>query len=50
MRQLLTDLHADGQTIVLVTHDLDLAGSCATRTVALVDGRVAADTAVELVR
>ena len=25
VRQLLTDLHADGQTIVLVTHDLALA-------------------------
>jgi putative ABC transport system ATP-binding protein len=50
VRQLLTDLHADGQTIVLVTHDMALAGSCATRTVQLVDGRVAADTALERVR
>ena len=32
VRQLLTELHADGQTIVLVTHDLALAESCATRT------------------
>jgi putative ABC transport system ATP-binding protein len=47
---LLNDLHADGQTIVLVTHDMALAESCATRTVELVDGRVAADTAVEWVR
>jgi putative ABC transport system ATP-binding protein len=45
VRQLIKDLHADGQTIVLVTHDLTLAESCATRTVQLVDGRVAADTA-----
>jgi putative ABC transport system ATP-binding protein len=50
VRQLLKDLHADGQTIVLVTHDLALAESCATRTVQLVDGRVAADTAMEPVR
>jgi putative ABC transport system ATP-binding protein len=50
VRQLLNDLHADGQTIVLVTHDRDLAESCATRTVQLVDGRVAADTALERVR
>jgi putative ABC transport system ATP-binding protein len=50
VRQLLNGLHADGQTIVLVTHDLALAESCATRTVSLVDGRVAADTAAELVR
>jgi putative ABC transport system ATP-binding protein len=50
VQQLLNDLHADGQTIVLVTHDLALAESCATRTVQLVDGRVAADTAMERVR
>jgi putative ABC transport system ATP-binding protein len=50
VRQLLNDLHADGQTIVLVTHDLALAEACATRTVQLVDGRVAADVAVEPVR
>jgi len=50
VQQLLNDLHADGQTIVLVTHDMALAESCATRTVQLVDGRVAADTAAERVR
>jgi putative ABC transport system ATP-binding protein len=50
VRQLLNDLHADGQTIVLVTHDLALAEACATRTVQLVDGRVAADIAMEPVR
>lgn len=50
VRQLLNELHADGQTIVLVTHDLTLAESCATRTIQLVDGRVAADTALESVR
>jgi putative ABC transport system ATP-binding protein len=50
VQQLLNDLHTDGQTIVLVTHDLALAKSCATRTVQLVDGRVAADTGAELVR
>jgi putative ABC transport system ATP-binding protein len=50
VRQLLNELRADGQTIVLVTHDLALAESCATRTVQLVDGRIAADTAVEPVR
>ncbi len=44
VQQLLKDLHADGQTIVMVTHDLALAESCATRTAQLVDGRVAADT------
>ncbi len=49
VQRLLTELHADGQTIVLVTHDLALAGNCATRTVQLRDGQAAADTA-ELVR
>jgi putative ABC transport system ATP-binding protein len=48
--QLLTELHADGQTVVLVTHDLVLAERCATRTVQLLDGRVAADSAMEPVR
>ncbi|MEV0528597.1 ABC transporter ATP-binding protein [Streptomyces sp. NPDC050439] len=43
--RLLRDLHADGQTVVLVTHDLALARSCTTRTVQLVDGRINADTA-----
>jgi putative ABC transport system ATP-binding protein len=50
VRQLLSELHADGQTIVLVTHDRALAESCTTRTVQLVDGRVAADTVMERVR
>ncbi|MFF4398051.1 ABC transporter ATP-binding protein [Streptomyces sp. NPDC001480] len=45
VRELLTDLNAEGQTIVLVTHDLGLAGSCATRTVELVDGRIVRDSA-----
>ncbi|MBM7489331.1 putative ABC transport system ATP-binding protein [Micromonospora luteifusca] len=48
--RLLTELHADGQTIVVVTHDLTLAEACATRTVQLLDGQVAADSAMEQVR
>ncbi|MFR0359349.1 ABC transporter ATP-binding protein [Streptomyces sediminimaris] len=44
VRELLTDLNATGQTIVLVTHDLNLAEACATRTVELVDGRIVRDT------
>ena len=44
VQRLLSELHADGQTIVLVTHDLALAERCATRTVQLRDGQVAADT------
>ncbi len=43
VRTLLAELNADGQTIVLVTHDLALAESCATRTIELVDGRIARD-------
>ena len=45
VRALLADLNADGQTIVLVTHDLSLAESCATRTIELVDGRIVRDVA-----
>ncbi|MFI5952437.1 ABC transporter ATP-binding protein [Cryptosporangium sp. NPDC051539] len=48
--RLLSELHADGQTIVLVTHDPALAESCATRTVEIVDGRITADTAVGAAR
>ncbi|WP_448316460.1 ABC transporter ATP-binding protein [Streptomyces sp. CO7] len=42
---LLAQLHAEGQTVVVVTHDLALARACTTRTVRLVDGRIAADGA-----
>ncbi|GGM79567.1 lipoprotein-releasing system ATP-binding protein LolD [Dactylosporangium sucinum] len=41
VRRLLTELNRDGQTLVLVTHDLALAEACATRTIELVDGVVA---------
>ena len=44
--RLLRDLNADGQTIVVVTHDLDLAKACTSRTIELVDGHVVTDTAV----
>ncbi|WP_329321105.1 ABC transporter ATP-binding protein [Streptomyces sp. NBC_01262] len=45
VRNLLAELNADGQTILLVTHDLALAESCATRTIELVDGRIVSDVA-----
>jgi putative ABC transport system ATP-binding protein len=41
VRKLLTDLNRDGQTVLLVTHDLALAEACATRTIELIDGRLA---------
>ncbi|WP_207944685.1 ABC transporter ATP-binding protein [Actinomadura rubrisoli] len=40
VRRLLTGLNADGQTMVLVTHDTALAEACATRTIELTDGRI----------
>jgi putative ABC transport system ATP-binding protein len=40
---LLLDLNRSGQTLVLVTHNPDLAARYARRTVQVVDGRVAAD-------
>jgi putative ABC transport system ATP-binding protein len=45
--QLLLDLHSAGQTLVLVTHSPELAARYAARTVRLVDGRVASDTAAD---
>jgi putative ABC transport system ATP-binding protein len=41
---LLHDLHADGSTIAVVTHDRDLAGEIPRR-VHMLDGRVAVDSA-----
>jgi putative ABC transport system ATP-binding protein len=43
VRRLLLDLNAEGQTILLVTHDVQLAASTARRTIELVDGAVARD-------
>jgi putative ABC transport system ATP-binding protein len=40
VRHLLTELNRDGQTLLLVTHDMALADACATRTIELVDGRM----------
>ncbi|GAA2735153.1 ABC transporter ATP-binding protein [Actinocorallia aurantiaca] len=48
--RLLTGLHADGQTIVVVTHDLALARSCTNRTIRIADGRVTEDAGSEAVR
>ncbi|MFJ2589929.1 ABC transporter ATP-binding protein [Streptomyces sp. NPDC087538] len=41
--RLLTDLNAEGQTVVVVTHDLALARSCTNRTVRIADGRITED-------
>ena len=45
--RLLRELNADGQTILVVTHDLALAESCTRRTVRLADGRITSDTSAE---
>lgn len=44
--ELLLDLNRSGQTLVIVTHNPDLAAQYAQRVVRLVDGRVGADTGV----
>jgi len=41
--QLLCDLNASGQSLVLVTHNPDLAARYARRTVQIVDGRISSD-------
>ncbi|MFG3137418.1 ABC transporter ATP-binding protein [Streptomyces sp. NPDC048211] len=41
--RLLTGLNAEGQTIVVVTHDLALARSCTNRTIRIADGRITED-------
>jgi putative ABC transport system ATP-binding protein len=38
----LSHLHESGLTLVLVTHNPDLAAAYASRTIELVDGRIAA--------
>ena len=43
--RLLLDLNAGGQTLVLVTHSPDLASRYAKRTIELIDGHIATDTA-----
>jgi putative ABC transport system ATP-binding protein len=43
--RLLLELNAAGQTLILVTHNPDLAARYASRKVRLADGRVVSDTA-----
>ena len=43
--ELLLDLNSSGQTLILVTHNPDLAARYARRVIAIVDGRVASDAA-----
>ena len=43
--ELLLDLNRSGQTLVLVTHNPDLAARYASRTIEFADGRIASDVA-----
>jgi len=43
--ELLLDLNRSGQTLVLVTHNPDLAARYASRTIEFADGRIASDAA-----
>ena len=49
VRELIADLHAEGQTVLLVTHDEELAAGCASREVRLLDGRVVSDRSLAAV-
>jgi putative ABC transport system ATP-binding protein len=42
--ELLLDLNASGQTLILVTHNPDLAAKYTQRVVSIADGRLASDT------
>jgi putative ABC transport system ATP-binding protein len=42
--ELLLDLNASGQTLILVTHNPDLAARYAHRVVSVADGRIVSDT------
>jgi len=44
--ELLLDLNASGQTLILVTHNPDLAARYAGRVIEIVDGRIASDAQV----
>ncbi len=48
--QLLLDLNRSGQTLVMVTHNPDLAADYTRRTVQLVDGAIASDSAAQVQR
>ena len=48
--ELLRELNRAGQTLVLVTHNPELAAQYASRTVQIVDGRTVSDTGSRLVR
>jgi putative ABC transport system ATP-binding protein len=43
--ELLLDLNSSGQTLILVTHNPDMAARYAARVIEIVDGRVASDAA-----
>jgi putative ABC transport system ATP-binding protein len=45
--KLLVDLNSSGQTLVLVTHNPDLAARYASRTVRLADGRIISDSTAD---
>ena len=45
--ELLGELHRDGQTILLVTHDAKLATRNAARVISVVDGKIVDDVRLE---
>ena len=45
--ELLSELHRDGQTILLVTHDAKLATRHAARVLSVIDGKIVDDARLE---
>lgn len=43
LARILLDLHADGRTVLLATHDVELVAQCASRVVLLAEGEVVVD-------
>ena len=44
MMNFLDELHRKGKTVIIITHDMNIVAECAKRVIAMLDGRIVADT------